>query len=212
MVYTTVANVRLLTNLEIADISDANITSIITQATYHLNADINTRVVREQALQIDNTRKNEINGTNTVYYVRNWRGRYIADMDNDGGIDIGDVIVYLVTSEGTETTATISAVDSDDGKITLSTAPSSGLRVYITYEWAYEDPSTPSKFIELACTLLTAAFCYEKLNRGMSPQQVYGNVRFMRDMRAGNEFFIRYRDMLAKINASMGDFTEAEVF
>ena len=60
MAYTNVVNVRLLTNLEVADISDANVTSMITQATYHLNADINTRVTREEALQIDNTRKNEI--------------------------------------------------------------------------------------------------------------------------------------------------------
>jgi hypothetical protein len=133
-------------------------------------------------------------------------------MDDDGAVGTGDAIVYLVDSSGTETKATVSAIDSDDCYITLSSAPASGTTIYITYEWCYDDPATPSKKIALACAFLTAAYCYEKINRGMSPQQVYGNVRFMRDMRAGNEYFQRYENQISKINGEMGSWAEAEVF
>ena len=37
-------------------------------------------------------------------------------------------------------------------------------------------------------------------------------LRFMRDMRAGNEYFQRYEAMISKINGEMGDYAEAEVF
>jgi hypothetical protein len=210
MAYTTVAQIRRITNLTTSDISDADLTNLITDATAQLNSDINTRVVREKVVSIDLTRENKIDGSNTIYYVQNWKGKYIADMDDDGGIDTGDVIVYQVASDGTETKPTISAVDSDDGYITLSSAPSSGVNLYITYEWCFDDPDTPSPQIALACAFLTAAYAYEKINRGMSPQQVYGNVRFMRDMRAGNEYYQRYENQISKINSEMGDFAEAE--
>lgn len=211
MAYTTTANLRLLTNLVVADIADADVTSLITQATYQLNSDINILVKREKVDTLDNTRQNEINGTNTVYYVRNWR-HYLGDMDNDGGIDTGDATVYQVAADGTETTLTVSAIDSDDGKITLDSAPASGVTLYITYVWCYKDPDTPDKLIELACTNLTAAYAWEKINRGLSPQQVYGNVRLMKDRAASNEYYQRYKELVDKINAGNSVlYTEAPI-
>lgn len=210
--YTTYSNVNLLTNLTDSDVVNADVTSLITQATAQLNSDINIDVIRERVSQIDDTRKNEINGTNTIYYVRNWNGKFLADRDNDGSIGTGDVVVYQVASDGTETKLTVSSIDADDCYVTLSTAPSSGVSLYMTYQWSYADEATPNKNVELACGFLTAAFCYEKINRGLSPQQVFGNIRLMRDMEAGNSYYKRYRDMVNKINASMGDYAEARVF
>ena len=212
MAYTTKEQVRRISNLVIADVSDNDVDALIVDATAQLNSDINTRVVRELVIEIDNTRKNSIDGSNTTFYVQNWKGKYLADSNDDGSITIADVTVYLVASDGTETEATVSSITSDEGKLVLDSAPSSGVIMYITYQWCYDDPDTPSKKIALACALLTAAYCYEKINRGMSPQQVYGNVRFMRDMRAGNEYFKRYENEIAKINGEMGDYSESEVF
>jgi len=211
MAYTDITAVRLLTNLTTNDISDANVTSIISYATTTLNAEINTDVIRERVLWLDNTRKNEINGVNTVYYTRNWYGKFLGDSDNDGDVDTSDVIVYQVASDGTETTLTVSAVDVDDNKITLSSAPN-GVKLYVTYNWCYKNPSTDNN-IKLATTYLTASLIYEKLNRGLSPEQVYGNVRFKRDMMAGNEYYKKYNQVISRINSkAAGEWAEAEVF
>ena len=212
MAFTTVAKVRLITNLTTSDVPDADVTSLITEATVWLNGDINTRVVRERVDFIDNTRENRINGTNTTYYIKNWKDKFIGDSDDDGDVDTSDITVYQVTSAGVETTLTVSSIDADDGKFVLDSAPASGVDLFVTYNYTLIDVATPSGQINLACALLTSAFCYEKVNRGMSPQQVYGNVRFMRDMRAGNKFFEDYQNLVSKINGEMGDFSEAETF
>ena len=107
---------------------------------------------------------------------------------------------------------TVSSITADEGKFVLDSAPSSGVRLFVTYVYTLSDVATPSGEINLACTLLAIAFCYEKINRGMSPQQVYGNVRFMRDMRAGNEYFQRYEAQITKINGEMGDFADGPIF
>ena len=212
MAYTTKEQVRRITNITTSDVSDTDVDNLITDATAQVNSDINTREVREMIRQIDNTRTNEIDGSNTTFYVRNFEGKYIGDMNDSGTITIADIIVYQVTSAGVESKPTISSVDSDDGSFVMSSAPSSGVRLFVTYEWCYDDPATPSKRISLATAFLTAAYCYNKINTGMSPQQVYGNVRFMRDMRAHNKYFQQYEDMITKINGELGDFAEAEVF
>lgn len=212
MVYTDKAQIRRITNITISDISDSDMDNLILDSVAQLNSDINTRVVRERVESIDLTRENKIDGSNTTYYVKNWKEKYIADMNDSGTITIADIIVYQVASDGTETTPTISSIDSVNGKFVMASAPASGVSLYVTYEWCYADPETPSKKIALACALLTAAYAYEKINRGMSPQQVYGNVRFMRDMRAGNSYFQRYEAEIVKINGELGDYSEAEVF
>lgn len=211
MAYAATADIRLHTNLDTTDISDADVTSLIADLNSVINKDINTEVIRERVLPIDNTRKNEIDGTNTVYYVRNWRGRYIGDRDDDGGVDdTGDVIVYEVAADGTETQPTVSAVDSDQGKITMSSAPTSGVQLYITYVYSYADPTGNS--VKMAMVYLTAAMAYKKINQGMSPSQVYGNVRLMRDMQASSEYYKKYKEEIDKINAKVFVWTEAKVF
>ncbi len=212
MVYTTKEKVRLLSNVVIADVSDTDVDNLILEAVKQVNTDINTRIVREQILNIDNTRENKIDGSNTTYYVKNWEDKFIGDSNNSGTVTATDITVYQVTSDGTETTLTVSSISADEGKFVLDSAPASGVRLFVTYVYTLIDVATPDGAIDLACALLTIAYCYEKINRGMSPQQVYGNVRFMRDMRAGNEYFKRYEDQIAKINGEMGDFAEGPTF
>lgn len=193
--------------------SDADITSFIAQATAQVNSYINIKVIRERILQIDNTRKNQINGTNATYYVKNWEGKYISDANDDGAVTTADVTVYQVASDGTETVLSVSSVDFDDGKIVLTSAPTSGVRLYITYQWSWTDASTPDVLVENATSFLVAAYCFEKINRGLSPQQVFGNVRLMRDMEAGNEFYKKYQMTIQKMGTA-GEiaWTEAPIF
>lgn len=204
MAYCVFGDVNLLTNITNDDVANADVTSIIADATIELNSLINVRVTRELVLYIDPVRANEIDGSNTIFYVRNWEGKFLADFNNDGSITTADVIVYLIDSNDNETTATISAVDSDDGKITLSSAPSSDTKVYITYEWCYRDPSTPDKWIKLACVFLTGAYCYAKLNIGRAPQVKFGNTRFYRHIESFEMYYKRAMTFINKINESGG--------
>ena len=189
-----------MTSIIIADISDADITSLIAEATKEVNRKINVRVNRERVLHIDNTRKNKIDNSNTTYYIRNWKGKYLADMDNDGDVDTSDIIVNLVDNDGTETTATVSSITADEGKFVLSSAPSDTKRMYVTYEWCFRDPSTPDGDIALATTLLTTAYAYAKINIGRAPQKSFGNIKIFRDMNSFEHYYKRFLNVINDIN------------
>ncbi len=212
MAFTTIAKVREITNLTTSDVSDADMTVLIANATIQVNSDVNISVTRERVWHIDNTRQNEMNSTNTTFYVRNWR-KYLADKNRDGSVSTTDITVYQVASDGTETELTISSITHNQGKFVLNTAPSSSVELYLDYEWCSKDQATPSKEIELATSNLTAAFAFQKRDTGMSPQQVYGNVRLMRDMQAKSVFYKEYQRMVDGITSSdLVEYTEAEIF
>lgn len=200
--YSSVDEVREISNLTVDDISDADLYKLIQKATAYLNAEINARILRERIYAIDETRTNKIDGTNDTFYVRKWR-QHIGDMNNDGKVTTSDLIVYQVDRSNVETQLTVSSISPDEGKFVLTTAPSAGVRLFVTYEWCYVSEYTPHQLVKLACEYLTTAFAFEKVERGLSPQQVYGNVRIYRDMAAGSENHKRYREVVLQINSQM---------
>lgn len=162
-------------------------------------------------MYIDSTRKNTIDGNNTTFYVQNWEGKYIADMDNDGDVDTDDIIVYQVNSNGNETTLTVSSITHDEGKFVLSSAPPTGVRLYVTYEWCYKDVSTPDKLVKMACAFLTASYIYGKLNIGRSPDQSWGNKSIKRDMNSPNYYRELAMKLIDQINSSSYFIRDSEV-
>ena len=210
MAYCTFTDVRVLTNLAIADISDADLTSIITYATYQLNHDISTEVVRERIEYIDNTRENDRDGVNTTYYVKNWEGKYLADRNDDGTVTVADIEVVKVASDGTESSVTVSTITHDQGKFVISSAVSSDYDLYVTYKWSYVNCSTPSPLVKMACVVLTAAWAYGKINFGKAPQASFGNIRFYRHMEAFDKFYKQYQRIIDQINNKMSDMVEAD--
>jgi hypothetical protein len=206
--YSTVTEVREISNLTVDDISDANLYRLIQKATAYLNAEINQEVRREKISAIDDTRKNSIDGTNATFYVRKWRN-HIGDMNDDGKVTVADLIVYQVDPSNVETQLTISSISPDEGKFVLSSAPAGGMRLFVTYQWSYASEYTPNAKVKLACEYLTTAFAFEKIERGLSPQQVYGNVRIYRDMAAGSENHKRYREVVNQINSEMIEYDTA---
>ena len=194
-----------MTNIAVADVANADITSLITESTKELNSLINVHIDREEVSYIDNTRENWIDGVNKTYYVQNWKGKFLADLDDDGSVSTSDIIVYLVDEDGTETTATVSSIDSTLGKFVLTTAPLSGYRAFVTYEWCYKNPATPDPLIKLACILLTSAYCYAKINIGRAPQVAFGNTRIYRHIDSFDEYYNRFLKVVARINSQMAD-------
>lgn len=200
--YTSVTEARELNNLTVDDISDADLYKLIKKATAYLNAEINAKIIREKIEAIDDTRTNVIDGTNTTFYVRKWR-QHIADMNCDGKVTTDDLIVYQVDSANVETQLTVASISPDEGKFVLTSAPSGGVRLFVTYEWCYVSEYQPHPLVKLACEYLTSAFAFEKIERGLSPQQVYGNVKIFRDMQAGSENHRRYREVVGQINSQV---------
>jgi len=206
MVYCTNSQVRVLTNLSTSDISDGDLTSVITYATIQLNHDISTEVVREKIGSIDSTRKNDIDGSNKTFYVQNWEGKCIADADDDGAVEADDISVIDVNTSvdpNTETAATVSTITPASGKFVLTTAPTSGHDLYVTYKWSYADCVTPSPLVRMACIVLTAAYAHAKINWGSAPSISFGNTRILRHMDAFDKFYSQYKKLVMQINNKM---------
>jgi len=202
MGYCSMSDFRAITNLTTSCISDADTYDLISLAAVQLNGDINTKVIRERVEYIDSTRENLIDGDNATYYVKNWKGKYLADFNNDSAVNTSDVIVYLVNSnDGTETAGTVSSIDVDDGKFVLSSAPESNYRIYVTYSWSYVDESTPDRTLRMACAFLTAALAQARINIGRAPQVSMGNIKLYRHMDAYEEFYKKYLGIIQQINA-----------
>ena len=203
MGYCNITDIRDITNITSSDLSDSEITALIGKATRELNSKINVRVIREEIEYLDTTRTNYIDGSNKTYYIRNWQDRFLADMNNDGTVTVSDIIVYAVFSDGTETLPTISSIDYTKGSFTLSTAYSSSYRLYATYEWCYRNAGESDTLINLACTFLTSAYAYAKINIGREPQVSYGNIRIYRHMDAFREYYDKAMDVINDINYKM---------
>jgi len=212
MAYCAYTDVNLLTNIASADVANADVTSIIAEATKELNSMMNVRIIREKVSYIDQTRENKTDGSNVTYYIKNWEGKFLADMNNDGSVSTSDVEVIIRDQDGVETSATVSSVDAALGKFVLSTAPASGSAIFVTYEWAYRNPATPDPLIKLACVLLSAAYCYGKINVGRAPQVSFGNMRFYRHMNSFDMYYRRFLQTVSLINNRRASFKNASSF
>lgn len=210
MAYAVFGDIRVLTNLTIADIADADLTSLITYSTYQLNKDISTEVIRERIEYIDNTRENDIDGTNTTFYIKNWEGKFIADRNDDGAVSTSDIEVVKVATDGTESSVALSSIDASKGKFIVSSAPGSDYTLYVTYNWSYADCATPAPIVKMACVLLTIAWAQMKLNVGKAPQASFGNVKFFRHMSAFEKYYKEYQRIVDKINNRMADMAESD--
>lgn len=153
------------------------------------------RIIRERILKIDNTRKNNINGVDKDYYVKNWEQYYLGDLNNDGVVNTSDVIVYAVAGDGTETTPSIASITPNSGKFTMTTAPSS-VRLYVTYSMALVDEYTPSEDITLAVSYLCGAMSYLKIDARKIANFSVGKVRVGAQSDAYNTFMEKYLDVI----------------
>lgn len=204
--YCSLADIRAMTNLTTTDISDTDLFELMSRATAQVNSDINVHVERELISPLDNTRENKIDGSNTTYYVRNWFGKYIADRNHDGDITTDDIIVYQVDTDGTETTLTVSSITDNEGKFVLSSAPSSGVRLYVTYDYSYvrEKEGNIDARLRNACIFLTASYAYSKVNRGCAPAINFGSQKITRDMTADQYYYEKYLNIISQIQSLGG--------
>lgn len=212
MAYASVNDVRLLTGLSTNDINDADLTSIIAFATYQVNSDIQVTVVREKVEYIDNTRQNDINSSNTTFYVKTWKDYYIGDANNDGAVTVSDLTVYLVSSDGTETTTTVSTITANSGKFVLSAAPAGGKDMYVSYSYSPVSMSDPNALVKTATAYISGAISYLKINPRKLQSYSIGKLRVSKQAKAYDEYYDKYKQIIHQIkNRPLKKITGSEI-
>jgi len=152
--YCTVDEVRQVTNITSSDVSDTHLATIIQFACTQLNSDINIIEEEESIAYIDSTKENEIDGSNSTFYTKNWP---IGDINNSFKVTTSDVTVYQVDSDGNKTTLTTTQVDAETGQFKISTAPDASKLLYVTYVHNQRIIDPPDTLIKMASIFLTAA-------------------------------------------------------
>ncbi len=206
MAWTTVADVRLITGLTTSDISDADLTSLIAVAQKEVLLVINNKVTREKVEYIDETRKNEIDGTNTTYYIRNWDGNFISDANYDLDVTTSDITLISVGGDGIESSVTISTVSSSAGSYVVSSAQSD-VSLYVSYVYSMFDPVTPDPLLKLATEFLAASYAYMRIDSSQKKKVKFGNVSIENSTgsdSASMVFYNKYLDILRQLNENAG--------
>ncbi len=204
MAYCTYTDVRLVSGLTTNEIADADITSLIAYATTQFNAEVNIRIDRERVEYLDTTRQNKIDSSNTTYYVKNWNGWYLGDLNDDGSISVSDAKFYYVATDGTETEKTISSITHDTGKIVLSAAPATSGTGFITYSKAPIDLSTPNNLVKKAMSELTAALAFTKTDAKKLKNFRVGKIAITTQSEGFKTMYEQYRRTLELIQNRMG--------
>lgn len=196
--YCTPEDIRNMTNLTVNDITDTQIYNLIEYCGIQLNQDINVYIEEEELLYINNTKSNEVDGTNATFYTLNYP---IGDSNSDMNVTIADLDVYTYNSDGTRTEVSVSSITPNEGKFVLVTPPANGLiKVTVTYRYAPLSVSDPHPLIKMACALLTAAWAYTKINVGKAPKWRMGSTSIWRDMDSFKTYYNNYLKILSQIN------------
>ncbi len=202
MAYTTITDIRAMSGLTTNDISDDDLTYLLGKSVAEINSRINVKVIREFVEYIDEVRENDIDGINKTFYIKNWKGRYLADFNNDGDVTISDLTVYRVNNDNEEDTMTISSITHNEGKLVLSEAPVSGDDLFITHAYSTFDEDTPDTLINLGATYLTIAYAYLKIDAGTSVNVKFGNTKIVKKISESyGTYYNRYQMILKEINS-----------
>ena len=206
MAWTNTEDVRLLTGLDDYDIEDDDLELLIIASQKEVLLKINNRIVREEILLIDETRTNDIDGLNTTYYIRNWKGNYISDNNFDLSITVADVDVISVDSDGVETTETVSSISSSDCNFVLSAAPLD-VDLYVSYSFSYHDTETPNPLLKLATEYLAGAYSYMRINSSQNKQVKFGNVSISNGIGDNSSYLFlynKYLDIMRQLDENIG--------
>lgn len=198
MVWTTANSVKLVTGLTTSDISNVDLGLLIEVAQKEVLLQTNQKVVRERVLYLDETRENLIDGSNTTYYVSNWKGTYLSDSNFDLDVDVDDVEVYSVASDGTETNLTISSITYDEGKIVVASAPNN-VYLYISHSFNYFNPVTPDPLLKLATEYLAGAYAYMRIDSKNKKTVKFGNTSITNFNQSESTYHFLYNKYLSII-------------
>ena len=199
--YCSIKEVRTLTGLTETQISDSNVFSLIKYAMAQLNADIQVEHKDERLLYISLEKENDIDGSNTTFYTRNL---LLGDKDNNGSVDTDDIEAYSLDSDGTRTSLTVSSIDDVElGKFTLASAPTEDKTYYINYFSTPLLAEPPHMLIRLACSYLTAALSYTRIDAAKCKRFRVGKISVMQQSDAFGTYMGKYRNVVDQISQTV---------
>jgi len=206
MAYATTAQVRLVSGLTTAEVSDADMASLIGLATEQLNAEVNSRVYEEKILYIDAVRDNDIDGINTTFYLKKGYDFFIADTDNDGDVGTTDITIFKVDTSvdpNTKTEVAAATLDDEMGKFTLAAAPETIHELYSNYSYApLKEGVTCHALIKQACIFLTAALAETKIEaKNLGSFRIGDYSETATKSASFTHFYGRYLDVLRNIKS-----------
>jgi len=208
--FCTPDDVRMISNISSTStdanyLSDSQIYDVIQFAQSTLITELSSKIREERVTSIDsNARQNIIDSSNTTYYVQRSYKWFIADRNGDGEIDENDVIVWEYDSSAdTKTKVTVSSVDAETGKIILSSAPSTGNTVTITYRYTDIDMFTPDPHLKTTCTYLVAALAHQKLEATDFDRLTLGKMTVSKRNKTFDYFHKSYKEYLHQLKGRM---------
>lgn len=162
MAIITLAELQTYLGSKASEFTDAELEAIIEEVNSEVQQELNVDIFRECIRYISLTRQNEVDGTNTTFYIRNYIDKWFADKSGDGSVTISDVKIYAIDGEGTETNPTVSSIDNDDRSLTLETAPED-VTLWIDYSYSFYDMFTPDNRIKILAKYLALSYSYFEL-------------------------------------------------
>ena len=197
--YNIVPYVRQITDLETDDITDGKLEQLSLIAWRDLQSKVGVRVTLEKVEYIDSTRKNTIDGSNTVFFTKNSYNRYMGDYDGDMALGTGDCEVWLIADNVEDKTeATVSAVASD-GKITLTTVPTTSQDIYLNYIHLPLQFSPLDPLLRDATAYLTGAMAYGKLEARDYAKVGFRGLNIVRMPQGYSNFLAKYESKVREI-------------
>jgi len=196
--YCSIDDIRLLTGIP-TTVTDSQLYDLQYFAQAQLNRDIGVEIKDEKIEYISLEKDNDIDGSNTTYYVKYPR---IGDYNDDGKVSVEDIEMYSIDSEGTRETVTISSIDDEEiGKFTVSEAPTTDKEYYISYRSVPVCVDPPNYLVRQACAYLVGAYAYSKLDVREIQAFRVGKVAVSKQMPASRKLMELYNNTLFKIKS-----------
>lgn len=222
MTYCSVQKVRLVSGLESSDITDEDIREIRDDvATSEMNQDINQTVENERLdRQISSSKQNTIDGDNTTFYLKETHQSELklADRNNDGVVDSGDLNVYYIDGDDNRVDdLTVEVEDLGVGKVDLTESDGSALKsgdvtkIFADYEVAPVNQDGygadfsgegPERIVETACAQLTASYCFTNIEASKLKNFSIGDVTIRNQSEGASIMKDRYMDSIRRITQS----------
>jgi len=170
-IYCSTLDIRKLLGFTVDEVDDSKLEYYATLATNMIIEDLTIPIIDEE---LDGS----INGINTTFSTEHYP---IADVTGDKKVLSDDITVYTWTDKddpSTKTSVSISTIHPREGKIVLSSAPTTSIeKVTCDYHYTLQEEIN-WKLVKLACVYLTG-FLYAIREYGFIPESYnIGALRF----------------------------------
>jgi hypothetical protein len=198
MAYTSVTDVRAITNLLADEITDTEIAALIDFASSQVNADIGVQIKGEEYP----TLVGAMDGTNTEFRTSHYP---LGDSNNDYLVNASDITVWKRTNiDLYYSKVTVASIDDEVGKVVLAVAPAQTDKIKVDYMWF--PVRVNNILLRRAAAELTAYMCYLKLNLMDMTSYRLGKLQINRAARFPvlGSFLDRYYSTLKSIRGQGG--------